>query len=769
VSEATNVKVVISAITEAAQQAIDEVGDELTGIADDAAISQTALDQLSDEMSESASRAALLQSALDEVSDEERQAAIYAQILKQAQESMGDEMAQSAAKATANAGALQANSAAASSASGSFGLLSTTMLLSLIPTILTLLTVLAPLAVALGAIAAGAVALAGAFGLIVGSGILAFGQERAQQNQERLNQINKQVGALERLQDSEGGLTKVQERRLQRLKSEQEELEDATTATGALQNVMGELKDEIVPLIAKFGEEFVPLIKDAINAIPTLVRRMLDAVGGTESFEEALRRFGALMMEVLPALVGLMFDLARVALPVLEDFVSFLQDNGDEALQAMQQSFEEIQPELSELLDALIEMAPVLLEFGTNAAEVVIPALTGLIKAATGFMEVVNGMPEPLQKIVMSLLLVFPLLVKFGGILTALIPSAYQLGVVFGIIEKAVAAVASVVSGSVTAAAALGAVIGLIVVKVLDMIGALAAIRDAGAAFGDMMGDMIDPFLTFITVISGGVIPLLAALGGIIIGLVRGDLQGGIDNAKQILGEFVDAFRNTYDMIVGVFQDLADFIMGMLGNSTIPDIILSGLQHIGALFVTFFTDALPSMVFGFLSDLVSGFVRIFTETLPQLAAKGMGFLLAVIETPLNRLYNLFVDVWNGIIGVIEEALETSINALINMVNNFLEGIDELADAVSDVIGRDIGNVDTIDRVDLNAADNLSRDRRETDFQQIRQQRQQQAQTVVQGGVNVDVDTGEFGRNPRRDSRQFADQLRRELRNDNGAN
>jgi len=744
-ADSTDVRIVISAITEAAQQAIDEVADDISGIADDAAIGQTALDQLGDELGESAGRAEVLQAALEGLQDEERDAAIATAILQQAQDELGDEMTESAAKTAANTAALQANSAAASSASGSFGLLSTTMILSLIPAVLTAATVLAPVAVLLGAIAAGAVALAGAFGLIVGSGILAFGQQRAEQNKERLEQVNQQVAALERLKNSESGLTKVQQRRLDRLKEEQEELKDSTTATGALQQVMGDLKDELVPLITEFGEEFVPLIEDTIQAIPTLVRNMLDAVGGTESFEQALRRFGAILMDVLPALVGLMFDLARVALPVLEDFVAFLQGNGDDALSAMQESLQELTPEFQNFLDALIEMAPVLLEFGTNAGEVLIPALTGLIRAATGFMAVINRMPEPLQKLTISVLLLMPLLVKFSGLFSALIPSAFTLGKAFGLLQAAAGAVAGSTAAVVAAAVALGAAIGLAVVKVLDMVGVLDAVGEAGEAFASFFGeDAVDAILTFLSVITLGIFPALAALGGLIVGLVRGDLDRAVENAKDILGTFGDAFVNTGEMIT-------DFLAG-LGES----------------FIQFFTQTLPSAFMSFISFVVSGFVQFFTQTLPRVATQGLGAFVALIEQQFNRIFNVVAGIWNGLVELVADATERLINAGINAINSFLSTLDNVGDKIGEIPGVDGVDVGTLDEVSVNR--NIGQvDRRETNFDTLRQQRTQQAQTVVQGGINVDVDTGDFGRNPRRDSRTFANQLRREVRNENGAN
>jgi phage-related protein len=71
-------------------------------------------------------------------------------------------------------------------------------------------------------LAGAATALSGAFGLVVGSGLLAFGRERSQQNQERLEQINQEIEQLEELREQRGSLTDQQQEELETLEQQRE-------------------------------------------------------------------------------------------------------------------------------------------------------------------------------------------------------------------------------------------------------------------------------------------------------------------------------------------------------------------------------------------------------------------------------------------------------------------------------------------------------------------------------------------------------------------
>ena len=713
-----NVRVLVSALTEAAEESLDDVGAELSGLAGEGHVAAEGLDAAAGEMGQATRTAAILQAALDELGEEAVGAGVKAEFLQNALDDVGDEATQAAVQSQTASSSFSSLSLSASGASLSVGTLSTAFTLSLIPALLTAATVIAPLVVAFGALAAAAAALAGAFGLIIGSGILAWGDQMAQQNEDELAQTDRLISQYETMQDAQGALTAQQQTRLRQLREKKEELQDQTTATGALAGVVGDLKEELQPLVVEFGREFIPLIKDAVDAIPDVVEEMLNAVGGTEHFRETLREFGQIAADVLPTLVGLMFDLARAALPVLRDVVSFLQDNGKAALEDMKASVKELKPELMDLLDALVDMVPTLLEFGTTVGNVLIPAVTKLVRALDGFMETINDMDESTRKIVISLLLLAPVLVKLAGF-------ASTLGEAYKSLKPILVTLKAAIAGSTTAAVALGAAIGLIGVKILDMLGVFEMVSDAGEAMGELLGeDIVDSILALVSVLTLGLLPLIAAVGAAIVQLVRGDISGAADAFKQVMSVFGDAFGNVTNMIV------------------------SGL-----------------------GDLAQGFMDFFLKTLPALALKGLIFLVSAVEVQLNVLYNLFASVFNGIIGLISDAIDTVVNGVIDIVNGFLEGIDEVADAVSDVTGRDIGDIESIEQVDTSGiVAGLQLNRRETGFGQVRQGNRQQAQGVQRQinntEVNVDVG-GDLQSDPYSFSRDVADQVTREQRNSQG--
>lgn len=99
-------------------------------------------------------------------------------------------------------------------------------------------------------------------------------------------------------------------------------------------NSLSSLKKEIVPLLRQFGEQFIPLINDAVNALPRFVSSVLDATGNMKPFVRALRGLGKTGSRIIPKLVGFFFDLARTALPALRTVGGFIARNFVPALKS---------------------------------------------------------------------------------------------------------------------------------------------------------------------------------------------------------------------------------------------------------------------------------------------------------------------------------------------------------------------------------------------------------------------------------------------------
>lgn len=262
---------------------------------------------------------------------------------------------------------------------------------------------LAPLVATLGGVAAAATGLAGAFGAVVGSGIIAFGEQRASQNREELAQIQARIAELERLEETTGSLTAAQEKELEQLEAKADTVEETTSITGALGEVVGDLREEITPLVVALGEQFVPLIEDAIDALPTLVENTIDALGPLNEFAAAARAFGRELLEFIPAATAALFDLAREALPILADGLRALRQNGGDIFEGIIRTTREVGPLLLQLGRSFADLLPQLTQFGIDLLNVVVPALDRFLGALDTVLQIqqsASGLVDFLNRIV---------------------------------------------------------------------------------------------------------------------------------------------------------------------------------------------------------------------------------------------------------------------------------------------------------------------------------------------------------------------------------
>lgn len=252
----------------------------------------------------------------------------------------------SALAATAGASALSVSGLTSATTGATGSLTALAVSTGVVTTALVgLSAVAAPLVATLGTAAAAAGGLATAFGAVVGSGLLAFGEQQA------------------------------------------ETMEDASTATEALAQTAADLKAEIRPLVVELGEAFVPLIESAVDAIPTLAEDIIAALGPLDEFASTLAEFGELAMEAIPATVEAFVDLGRRALPFLEDLVETLADDAAGAFEAMVEVTEVVGDDLLAIADAAGDLIPELTELGAAIIEGVAPGVESLID---GFRDLVD-------------------------------------------------------------------------------------------------------------------------------------------------------------------------------------------------------------------------------------------------------------------------------------------------------------------------------------------------------------------------------------------
>ena len=284
-------------------------------------------ENVGDEMEETGGSAGVLSAALTGLAGQFRDVIVPARLAGSAIDEAGDEAEESAV-------GFAALSASSDGLRLSLGAISGNIT-SVVVGIGGLLAILSPLVPVLGLAAGATLGLAAAFGAILGTGILAFGEKRASQNKAQLKQVESKISKLEALKDTEKGLTKAQEAQLDSLKEQAKTLEEGSTAAGGLASALKGVWEELKPTIVAFGQQFVPLIEAAISALPSFVKSLLNAVGNLDPFVSALKALGGAAADILPRLIKLFVDLARRALPVFHDIGNFLAANLVPALDAL--------------------------------------------------------------------------------------------------------------------------------------------------------------------------------------------------------------------------------------------------------------------------------------------------------------------------------------------------------------------------------------------------------------------------------------------------
>jgi hypothetical protein len=223
---------------------------------------------------------------------------------------------------------------------------------------------------------------------------LAFGQERAEQNEKQLEQVQARIEALETLQDEQGSLTESQQQELEQLEEQEDKLEDATQASGALELAFARLQDRLAPIIADFGRQFVPLIEDAIAALPGLTRSVINALGSLDPFRQALRDFGGVARRVIPQIVSRLADLARNALPAVRNAAQFLLNNGGDIFAGLLSTTRDVAPLVKDLLTSFGDIIPEVNNLGSTVLNTLLPPLSD---SADGFGDFVSSINEFLQ------------------------------------------------------------------------------------------------------------------------------------------------------------------------------------------------------------------------------------------------------------------------------------------------------------------------------------------------------------------------------------
>jgi phage-related protein len=436
------------------------------------------MSRVATELSTTSSRAA---AGLEEMADEAVQAAAASGTASGRVDNLADQLRQVGRSATTAIAGITGYTSATSAASGASATWSAVMTASLVPALASLALVLGPLVATIGGVAAAAASLAAAFGVVIGSGFLAYGRQLAAT------------------------------------------MPEVDSATAALAKRFGQLGSEIAAIVAPLGQQFVPLIREAVNALPGLVRRVVASLGPLDQFAAALRTLGGLAASALPQLTGAMMDLARQSLPAFMEFVRVAGDRAPGALARLRTAFKRTAPLFGRFAGATVALLPGLLRLGTTITTVLLPALTGIVGALRPAIEAFNDLPQP--------------------------------------IRRAVAAAGLLASAFVVAVPALTAVAGAVGALISPLGAVIVAIS---AAAGAWMSNLFDIRATTTAVfrdvrsrIAGFVAQIREQLGGGPMQQAVNSFLGIITNA--LYGQFQDALTSAENAV-------ADFRQGVSGH-----------------------------------------------------------------------------------------------------------------------------------------------------------------------------------------------------------
>lgn len=630
-AETANVDVVVEAFTEAAKEALDDVGNAMSKVATASKPASSGLDEAADQMDDVTSSAAVAEQSTGALSRAAQSLSGSFQVLQGRAEEAGDEISGAGRDAGRASGMFAALTASTDGLAVSFGTLSTVATLSLIPSLLTLSTVLAPIAVSLGAAGAGAGALVAALG-----GLAA-------------------VGAITHMQ----------------------ELKDA------LQDVRPQIEQIIQPL----GEAFGPILVDAVRALPELTQAIVDSVGPLEDFQNFMRQLGSLGMEVIPMLTGAIFDLARAALPALINVIEYLQATGPAAVDAMRSSVNQLAPAFQSMIPPLEDLLPSLLKFGTEVLELVIPAINSLIRAIDRAMEFVLSLDEGLQDLAIAATISAPAILKVGS---ALMTLGGPLTLIAGLVAGLYAAyrtnflgIRDIVND------ALGPVVDMltdVAGTIEDTVGDIEdALTDWMATSEAASGNIKRAFMDFV----GPVLPALRELKRSLVTLgleVRGlamdvmaafrplaqAISSTINPTKEDVQTFAIVATQAVDGLVTIFQKLAQTVRWAVNNFLSPlieTVADTWKEHFGEI-VTEVKETISALKTA-VKPFVDNFVQLWED----------------ISVPIRRAFEDAFSTIDNLVGDVLDAALNTMKAILNLIQgDFGEALGNIQDALDDVLG-----------------------------------------------------------------------------------
>lgn len=275
-----------------------------------------------------------------------------------------------------------------------------------------------------------------------------------------------------------------------------------------------------------------------------------------------------------------------------------------------------------------------------------------------------------------------------GMLLTALGKIAYAAGAVVGALEWMVASGGALAAAGWAIAAAIGAVIGLFGVWILEITGVLDWIGKLGEMLSSSLPDWAtEGIITLISLLTGP----LAALGGFIVGFIRGGFDKGMEMAWQIVKIQVRAIWNTFarlwnllksgfsgfvSWLKGLFAGVVNWLLGAWRKfTTYVGAQLAKAQR----FVHDLKNAIMAGLRGALQA-VKNPIKTVKKFLGNAVNAAKNFFNDVAPKPLKDAFNWVVDKVQWLIDKIQE--------LIDKLQGAADAVGNAADAVpgSDIAG-----------------------------------------------------------------------------------
>jgi phage-related protein len=570
-AESANVEILIEAFTDAAEASLEDVGDELNELSVEGEPAQALLDEVADELDDVTTSGEAAGQSLDGINA--KRLALSMRALASQTDRAADELddaTTSAGTATAAFGAL---GTATLVTSGRMRSMSFAMVASLIPALVTLTSVLLPLVGVLGFVATAGASLAAVMG---GLGI---------------------VGAVTHLDE--------------------------------LKAALSDAREEIMRIVQPLGDVFGPLLVDAVEALPELVRRIVDSLGPLDQFADGLRDLGATAMEAIPALTGVMFDLAEQALPVVIDVLEWLMANGGEILDTMAEATATLGDELLELGRSTADLLGSMNELGLVAGEFVIPALADLFEVVADVIDDVLALDDSLRDLIIAGSLVAPIIFAIAAALGTL---TSPLGV------------------------AIAAVAGFAALYRDNFMDIQDVTNDVLGGLMDTLNGLVDALRpAFEAVMS--LIPPAIALFGEYRDIVGETLMTVIDGLMAFASTFRDAFEDA-----GGMEAVKELLMAIMGT----------VRTLHGVFQAAFSG-----IVGILNDNADGIADVVTSIIG-----GLSVVIGAVAAFVSDFSDAFQELGGGgaVSGLVESIIQ-SFQAVIGVVSDFVDALGPAGDAI----------------------------------------------------------------------------------------